>query len=204
MGRLLSDLQSAWVKHGRSPRELGFWAVATYRLGREGMALQNPLLRKAASAAYGVCAFIVDVNSGVQLNREASIGADVHLVHGWNIKIHPASVIGARVGIMHDVTLGTNMERPGAPIIGDDVFIGAGAKILGGVRIGNGARIAANSLVIADVPPGATAVGVPARVMQYTGRANGERRKDDRRKAAPPVDVDRRKGDRRRPPAPQN
>jgi len=91
-------------------------------------------------------------------------------VHGWNIKIHPESVIGARVGIMHDVTLGTNMERPGAPVIGDDVFIGAGARIIGGVHIGNGARIAANSLVIGDVPAGATAIGVPARVMQYTGR----------------------------------
>jgi serine O-acetyltransferase len=138
-------------------------------------------------------------------------------VHGWNIKIHPDSVIGARVGIMHDVTLGTNMERPGAPVIGDDVFIGAGARILGGVHIGNGARIAANSLVIGDVPAGATAVGVPARVMQYTGRPSppsppptspppplaktAERRRADRRQAQQPVDVDRRQGPRRRPPS---
>jgi len=78
-------------------------------------------------------------------------------------------VIGDRVGIMHDVTIGTNLERPGTPVIGNDVFIGTGARILGGVKIGDGARIAANSVVLTDVPAGATAIGVPARVMQYTG-----------------------------------
>jgi serine O-acetyltransferase len=73
---------------------------------------------------------------------------------------------------MHDVTIGTNMEREGVPVLGDDVFVGAGAKILGPVRIGSGARIAANSLVLQDVPEGATAIGVPARVLRYTGRAS--------------------------------
>jgi len=70
------------------------------------------------------------------------------------------------------LTLASNMERDGAPIIGKDVYIGTGtgAVILGEVTIGDGARIAANSLVITDVPPGATAIGVPARVMKYTGR----------------------------------
>ena len=71
---------------------------------------------------------------------------------------------------MHDVTIGTNMDRPGVPRLGNNVFVGAGAKILGGISIGDGARIAANSLVVCDVPAGATAVGVPARVLQYTGR----------------------------------
>src|SRR5262249_16975207 len=69
-----------------------------------------------------------------------------------------------RVRILHNVTLGTNMG-PDVPTIGNDVFIGCGASILGKVTIGDGARIAANSLVIADVPPGATAIGVPAKVM---------------------------------------
>lgn len=197
---VVSDLHDAWVRHGRSPRHLGFWAVATYRLGHEALELKNPVLRKAASAAYGVCSFLVDVSSGIELNREARIGADVHLVHGWNIKIHPDSVIGARVGIMHDVTLGTNMDRAGAPVIDDDVFIGAGARILGGVHIGRGAHIAANSLVITDVPPGATAVGVPARVMRYTGRPPAERRQGQRRQQVIAVDDDRRHGiDRRHP-----
>lgn len=218
MSDVVTELRHAWQKHGRSARQMGFWALCTYRLGHEALAVKNPVVRKAASALYGVCAFAVDLGCGVELNREAQIGPDLHLVHGWNIKIHPDSVIGARVGIMHDVTLGTNMERPGAPVIGDDVFIGAGARILGGVHIGNGARIAANSLVIGDVPAGATAVGVPARVMQYTGRPTpsstppptspppplaktAERRRADRRQAQQPVETDRRQGPRRRPPS---
>lgn len=197
---LLSDLRTAWFSHGRSTRHLGFWALATYRFGREALDIKNPMLRRAASAAYGVCAFVVDVNSGVELNREARIGADFHLVHGWNIKVHPDCVIGSRVSIMHDVTLGTNMGRPGAPSIGDDVFIGAGARVLGGVHIGQGAHIAANSLVINDVPAGATAVGVPARVMLYTGRPPAERRHNDRRRrSAATIGDDQRHGDRRRP-----
>jgi serine O-acetyltransferase len=63
------------------------------------------------------------------------------------------------------------MDDPRAPVLEDDVFVGAGAKILGGVRIGRGARIAANSLVITDIPPGARAMGVPARPLPT--RANG-------------------------------
>jgi serine O-acetyltransferase len=70
---------------------------------------------------------------------------------------------------MHDVTIGES-DRRGVPVIGDDVFIGAGAKVLGPIRIGHGARVAANSLVIADVPDGATAIGVPARILSYSGR----------------------------------
>jgi serine O-acetyltransferase len=62
------------------------------------------------------------------------------------------------------------MEREGVPRIGNDVFIGAGAKILGPVTVGDGAIVAANSLVLTNVPPGATAVGVPARMLNYTGR----------------------------------
>jgi serine O-acetyltransferase len=63
---------------------------------------------------------------------------------------------------MHNVTLGTNMS-PEVPVIGNDVFIGCGASILGGVHVGDGARIAANSLVINDVPPGSFVAGVPAK-----------------------------------------
>jgi len=68
------------------------------------------------------------------------------------------------------LSLASNMERDGAPIIVNDVFIGTGATILGDITIGDGARIAANSLVITDVPPSATVIGVPARMMKYTGR----------------------------------
>ncbi len=113
---------------------------------------------------------IVEITSGIALHRETRVGDDFHLVHAGNIKIHPNTRLGDRVGIMQDVTIGTAIEHDRAPILGDDVFVGAGAKILGPVQIGDRAWIAANSLVVADVPPDTTAIGVPARVMRYTGR----------------------------------
>ncbi len=168
---LHAELQKDWQRHGHSPRDLGFWSLANYRLGRLAAGSTSAGVRVVGGRFYGLCATAIDVLCGVQINREARIGAELRVVHGWNIKIHPATVIGDRVGIMHDVTIGTTPESDGAPTIGDDVFIGAGARVLGPVHVGNGARIAANSLVVTDVPAGATAIGVPARMLHYTGRA---------------------------------
>jgi serine acetyltransferase len=88
---------------------------------------------------------------------------------------------------MHGVTIGTNMDR-GVPVIGNDVFIGANATIIGKIRIGDGARIAANTLVLSNVPPGTVAIGVPAKIMHLPpARAgHGERRQ----LAGFPVDKD--------------
>lgn len=76
--------------------------------------------------------------------------------------------IGRNCSIIAAVTLGLRNDH-NFPSIGDDVFIGAGARVLGGIRIGDGARIGANAVVINDVPAGATAVGVPARVLVPSG-----------------------------------
>jgi serine O-acetyltransferase len=168
---VFDELRRDYERHGSSLRNTAFWAVAVYRFGNWSLSLGSPFARKLTGAVYGLLFLFVDMASGIQLNREARIGKDFHLIHSGNVKIHPQSVIGDRVGIMHDVTLGTNMDRLGAPTLGNDVFIGAGAKILGPVHVGDGARIASNSLVISDVPAGATAIGVPARAMRYTGRA---------------------------------
>jgi len=168
--QLWDEVRRDYVRHGGTVRNLAFWAVANYHFGRWANELPV-VLRVPLGRVYGFGLLAVEVTSGILLNREATIGDDFHLVHSGNIKIHPATVIGDRVGIMQDVTLGTSPERNGAPIIGNDVFIGAGAKVLGPVRIGDRARIAANSLVVSDVPPDTTAIGVPARIMKYTGRS---------------------------------
>jgi len=165
---LFDDLRSDYQRHGRSLRNMAFWAMATYRFGR--WAGQQPApIRELGGKVYSCLYFIVEATSGIVLNREATIGEAFHLVHSGNIKIHPSCVIGNRVGIMQDVTLGEG-ERSGAPVIGDDVFIGAGAKVLGPITIGDRVRIVANSLVITDVPSDCTAIGVPARILRYTGR----------------------------------
>jgi serine O-acetyltransferase len=166
------QLKADYERHGRSLRSPGFWLVASYRFGRWADGLPGPA-RKVASAAYGVMLTSSEFVLGSTLHRETQIGEGFHVVHADGIRIDPAAVIGRRVGIMQGVTIGTTVDREGAPVIGDDVFIGAGARVLGPVKIGDRARIAANSLVINDVPADSTAVGVPAKVLRYTGRATG-------------------------------
>lgn len=158
-------------RHRGSYRELGLWVTGVYHFGRWVNELPEGVPRATLSKVYGALALGVEVVTGCTIHREATIGDELHLVHGWNVRIHPGTVIGARCGIMHDVTIGTNMERDGVATIGDDVFIGAGAKILGKIVVGDRAIIGANSVVIADVPAGATAIGVPARVMRVIPRA---------------------------------
>jgi len=85
--------------------------------------------------------------------------------HPNGIVIHPGATIGVNCLIFQQVTIG-NGSRPGQPMIGGHVDIGAGAKLLGGVSIGDHARIGANAVVLDDVPAGACAVGIPARIIR--------------------------------------
>lgn len=95
-------------------------------------------------------------------------GGGLVLLHPEGVVIHPKAVLGPNCLILSGVTLGTGGPVPGVPSIGGHVDIGTGAKILGGVRIGDHAKIGANAVVITDVPAGATAVGVPARIISPT------------------------------------
>jgi serine O-acetyltransferase len=79
--------------------------------------------------------------------------------HPYGIIIHGDAVLGENLVILHQVTIGARNTDNQAPVIEDDVFIGAGAKVVGGVRLGRGARIGANAVVTRDVPAGATVVG---------------------------------------------
>jgi len=103
------------------------------------------------------------------IGRNASFGPRFVLVHSYGVVINSSARGGADIKLEHLVTVGAEKDR--APVLGDDVFVGAGAKILGGVRIGSHVKIGANAVVVDDVPDGATAVGAPARVVG--GRAEG-------------------------------
>lgn len=162
---LVTEVGHEWKRHGRI-RAPGLWAVAVYRLGRFANDSDSVVAGVIATAAYGAASLFLEVTAGVTIPRRTTIGHDFHAVHGTSIIIHPDAVIGDRVSVMHEVTIGLNEATgKGAPVIEDDVFIGPGAKILGPVRIGKGAQIVANSLVITDVPAGAVAMGVPARAL---------------------------------------
>jgi serine O-acetyltransferase len=161
---MIRELYGDFDTHGRSLTNTGFWALAIYRYGRWAEDRAG-VVHAVASKIYGVLRLGIELTTGVIIEPGCRIGDGFQIIHAGNIRIHPKTVIGRRCGVMPDVTLGETLGRDGAPTIGDDVYIGPGARILGPVHIGDGALIAANSLVITDVPAGATAMGVPARVM---------------------------------------
>lgn len=117
-----------------------------------------------------ICKWIVvrhkfwSVVTGADIPLNCDIGGGLLLPHPNGIVIHPAAKIGVNCLIFQQVTIGTR-NGIDAPVIEGHVDIGAGAKILGSVRIGAHARIGANAVVLTDVPNGATAIGIPAKVV---------------------------------------
>jgi serine O-acetyltransferase len=108
--------------------------------------------------------------TGSDISRDATIAATVCFPHLTGVVIHEDTVIEDNCMIMQQVTLGQT-SRPGAPLVAKGAYIGAGAKVLGQVRIGRNALIGANAVVLQDVPDDATAVGVPARIVQKEKRS---------------------------------
>ena len=131
--------------HGRGTwRNRGVWALTVYYYGVWANSLRFAPARWIAGKIYGGLSIFSEIVTGVVLDRSLQLpGEGLHIIHPTSVYIHRKTILGARVGIMHNVCLGTNMRPDEAPIIGDDVFIGTGAAILGNVKIGNGARIAA-------------------------------------------------------------
>ena len=102
--------------------------------------------------------------TGIEIHPGAKIGKGLFIDHGMGVVIGETAEIGDNVTIYHGVTLGGTGKDKGKrhPTIGNDVIIGCGAKILGPISIGDGAKIGANSVVLKNVPKGKTAVGIPA------------------------------------------
>ena len=96
------------------------------------------------------------------IGRNAQFGPGFVLIHSYGIVINSAVRGGCNVKLEHLVTIGA--EKGQSPQLGDNVFVGAGARIIGGVKLGDNSKIGANAVVTKDVPANATAVGVPARI----------------------------------------
>jgi serine O-acetyltransferase len=105
------------------------------------------------------------------IGRGAEFGPGLVLIHAHGVVINGRVRGGSNIAIEHEVTIGA--ERRECPRLGNGIFIGAGAKIIGPITIGDGARIGANTLVIEDVPPFGTAVGVPARLVRLCSPSDG-------------------------------
>jgi serine O-acetyltransferase len=147
---------------------IGLWALLVYRFGHARFVIRNKYVRLPWTIAYIILNKLAEIVCGIVIGATANIGRRLCIEHHGCIVIHGNTVIGDDCLIRHGVTLGnTGMDDPlGAPVVGDRVQIGAGAKILGRVRVGNDVIIAANAVVIRDVPDFAVVGGVPARVIK--------------------------------------
>jgi serine O-acetyltransferase len=112
-----------------------------------------------------------EITTGISLPAQARIGKGLRIHHFGGIIVHSEASIGERCTLYHGVTLGDLGGWGGAPRIGHHVVIGAGAKLLGNIEIGDDCHIGANAVVRTSVPPGSLAVGVPAVIKQRTRRA---------------------------------
>lgn len=110
--------------------------------------------------------------AGIEIGKEVTLGEGVYFVHPVGVVIGGNSRIGNRVRFYGSNTIGTACDN-GYPVIEDDVWIGAGARILGPIRIGARSRIGANAVVLKDVPPDSVAVGIPARLSPSPRRGEG-------------------------------
>ena len=157
-----------YVAHGRDASRAGFQALLVYRFGVARMQVKPLLLRAPLSVMYRALFRAVRNFYGIELPYTAKIGRRVVFEHQHGIVIHGSCEIGDDCIIRHGVTLGIrSLDRlADAPILGSGVNVGAGAKIIGRVHVGDGAAIGANAVVLEDVPAGRLAVGVPAHLVE--------------------------------------
>ena len=143
----------------------GFWVMLVYRFGRWRYQVKPALLRKVFSIIYKILFKLIQIITGIELPAEVNVGKNFIIDHFGGIVISGYASFGDDCRIRNGVVVGLkNINQPIAPIIGNRVDIGAGAKLLGAIKIGDDVIIGANAVVICDVPNNSIAVGVPATI----------------------------------------
>ena len=139
----------------------GLWAMVWHRVAHIFWQRGARLVARMIAAASRTA-------TGIEIHPAATIGRRCFIDHGMGVVIGETAIIGDDCVLYHNVTLGgTSLEKTKRhPTLGNHVLVGMGAKILGAVTIGDGARIGANAVVTKDIPACATAVGIPARVVR--------------------------------------
>lgn len=144
--------------------------------------LSHVLWRKRLRFPARLLSWLSRLLTNIDIHPGAAIGERFFIDHGAGVVIGETAEIGDDVTLYHGVTLGGTSWTPGRrhPTLGDGVLVGAGAKVLGPITIGAGCRIGANSVVIEDVAPGMTVIGIPGRVVKpaQERRRSGDRRID--------------------------
>jgi serine O-acetyltransferase len=146
-------------------KEQSAWAIWVYRFGRRNDKRKPGFRRRLADRIYWLMFRFTETLTGISIPKQAEIGPGLRIFHFGNIFVHTEVKIGARCTMRQGVTIGNRHAGGPVPVLEDDVDLGAYAQLLGGIRIGRGAKIGAMSVVLQDVPPGHTAVGIPARII---------------------------------------
>lgn len=146
----------------------GLHAVAFHKLS-------SGLRRRGRHTPARVVSHLGRFLTGIEIHPGATIGERVFIDHGMGVVIGETAAVGDDVTMYQGVTLGGTGKHRGKrhPTIGNNVVLGAGAKVLGAVTVGDGARVGGGAVVVKDVPPDTTAIGVPARSVSFDRAANG-------------------------------
>jgi serine O-acetyltransferase len=163
---MFENIREDWRTYDYQLSRQGLWAMVLYRFGCWRYKIRWRWLRMPFSFLYKVLKPISEILTGIELPCEATLGRRFRIDHFGGIVISGDAVFGDDCVIRNGVTVGLKHSgHRGAPILGNRVDIGAGAKILGPIRIGDDVSIGANAVVLIDVPSNSVAVGVPARVL---------------------------------------
>ncbi len=143
----------------------GLHAIVAYRIAHILKQMKMPFLPRAVSQ-------FAKFLTGIEIHPGATIGKRLFVDHGMGVVIGETTIIGDDVTLFQGVTLGGTGKERGKrhPTLGNNVVVGAGAKILGNIKIGNNVLVGANAVVIRDVPDDSTVVGVPGRVTKIKGK----------------------------------
>jgi serine O-acetyltransferase len=162
---MFENIRDDFRAHDCSWGAQGFWVMIVYRFGRWRYGVRPLLLRKFCSFVYQILFKLIQIITGVELPCEAIVGRNFVIDHFGGIIVSGFARFGDNCRIRNGVVIGLRrIEETFAPVIGDNVDIGSGAKLLGPIKIGDNSIIGANAVVLNDVPANSIAVGVPATV----------------------------------------
>jgi serine O-acetyltransferase len=179
---VLQNLSQDFRRCGGTPRERvgeivsnpGMWAVTGYRFCRWVYTLNTHwLIRKPFSLLAGIVSLFVQVTTGITLPGRAKIGPGLYIPHTGYIVVNSRTVLGANCTLTQGVTIGHRGggrdAAAGSPLIGDRVYIGPGAAVIGPITIGDDALIGVGAVVTRSVPPRGVVAGNPARLLSRQG-----------------------------------
>lgn len=152
--------------------EQGIWSLLEYRFSHwVHYYVKIPMIRQILKVVSCICHKIIEIITGISINCEARIGKGLYIAHFGGIFVNGDAIIGEYCNLSQEVTVGLSGrgKKRGCPKIGDRVFIGPGAKVLGLIEIGNDVAIGANAVVTKDLPDYAVAVGIPAKIISHEG-----------------------------------